>query len=96
MYSIQALYSAAELRLPITFIILNNRRYAALQEFAPVFNYQPDVKPVGTDLPGIDFVGLSEAQGVRASRVEDPQQLKSALKAVLQAEGPYLLEVLIA
>jgi benzoylformate decarboxylase len=96
MYSIQALYSAAELRLPITFIILNNRRYAALQEFAPVFNYQPDEKPVGTDLPGIDFVGLSEAQGVTASRVEDPQELKSALEAALQAEEPYLLEVVIA
>jgi thiamine pyrophosphate-dependent acetolactate synthase large subunit-like protein len=47
-------------------------------------------------LPGIDFVGLSEAQGVNASRVEDPQQLKSALQAALQAEGPCLLEVVIA
>jgi benzoylformate decarboxylase len=96
MYSIQALYSAAELRLPITFIVLNNRRYAALQEFAPVFKYKANEKPVGTDLPGIDFVGLSEAQGVRASRVEDPQQLKSALQVALQAEGPCLLDVFIA
>jgi benzoylformate decarboxylase len=96
MYSIQALYSAAELRLPITFIVLNNRRYAALQEFAPVFKYKANDKPAGTDLPGIDFVGLSEAQGVRASRVEDPQELKSALEAALQAKGPCLLEVVIA
>lgn len=96
MYSIQALYSAAELRLPITFIILNNRRYAALQEFAPVFKYKANEKPAGTDLPGIDFVGLSEAQGVNASRVEDPQHLKSALQAALQADGPYLLELVIA
>ena len=96
MYSIQALYSAAELGLPITFSVLNTRRYAALQAFAPVFHYQPGEKPVGTDLPGIDFVGLSEAQGVRASRVEDPQQLQSALQGALQAEGPCLLEVVIA
>jgi benzoylformate decarboxylase len=95
MYSIQALYSAAELGLPITFIVLNNRRYAALQEFAPVFKYKANEKPVGTDLAGIDFVGLSEAQGVNASRVEDPQELKSALEAALQAEGPCLLEVVI-
>jgi thiamine pyrophosphate-dependent acetolactate synthase large subunit-like protein len=33
---------------------------------------------------------------VRASRVEDPQELKSALEAALQAEGPCLLEVVIA
>jgi benzoylformate decarboxylase len=96
MYSIQALYSAAELGLPITFIIMNNQRYAALQEFAPVFKYQAHEKPVGTDLPGIDFVRLSEAQGVKASRVEDPQQLQSALQAALQVEGPCLLEVVIA
>ena len=96
MYSIQALYSAADFGLPITFIIMNNRRYAALQEFASVFKYKANEKPVGTDLPGIDFVGLSEAQGVNASRVEDPQQLKSALQAALQAEGPYLLDVFIA
>ena len=31
MYAIQALWSAANLRLPITFVILKNRRYAALQ-----------------------------------------------------------------
>ena len=96
MYSIQALYSAAELGLPITFIIMNNRRYAALQEFAPVFKYKANEKPVGTDLPGIDFVRLAEAQGVKASRVDDPQQLKSAVQATLQAEGPCLLEVVIA
>jgi benzoylformate decarboxylase len=96
MYSIQALYSAAELGLPITFIIMNNRRYAALQEFAPVFKYQAHEKPVGTDLPGIDFVRLAEAQGVKGSRVDDPQQLKSALQATLQTEGPCLLEVVIA
>jgi benzoylformate decarboxylase len=95
MYSIQALYSAVELGLPITFIILNNRRYAALQEFAPVFKYSANEKPVGTDLPDIDFVGLSEAQGVKAARVEDPQQLTSALQAALQVQGPYLLEVVI-
>ncbi len=34
MYSIQALWSAAQLELPITFIILKNRGYAALKEFA--------------------------------------------------------------
>jgi benzoylformate decarboxylase len=96
MYSIQALYSAAELGLPITFIILNNRRYAALQEFAPVFKYKANEKPVGTDLRGIDFVRLAEAQGVKASRVEEPQQLQSALQGALQAEGPCLLEVVIA
>lgn len=96
MYAIQALYSAAELSLPITFLIMNNRRYAALQEFAPVFGYAPGETPVGTDLLGIDFVKLAEAQGVQASRLDNPNLLTSSLLAALSAEGPYLLEVVIA
>lgn len=40
MYAIQALWSAANLRLPITFVILKNRRYAALQDFSKVFGYR--------------------------------------------------------
>src|SRR5262249_56565876 len=34
LYSIQGLWSAAQLRLPVTFIIVNNRRYEALKQFA--------------------------------------------------------------
>src|SRR4030095_4391105 len=47
MYSIQALWSAAQLKLPIAFVILKNRRYAALQDFAPVFGYAPGEKAQG-------------------------------------------------
>lgn len=96
MYSIQALYSAAQLTLPITFLILNNRRYAALQEFAPVFGYAPDERPAGTDLSGIDFIKLAEGQGLPAAQATDPDQLRAALMSALQAEGPNLLEVVIS
>ena len=65
MYSIQALWSAAQLKLPITFVILNNRRYAALQEFAPVFGFCPSDAVQGTDLPDIDFLSLARAWDAR-------------------------------
>jgi benzoylformate decarboxylase len=66
MYSIQALWSAAQLKLPITFVILKNRRYAALQDFAPVFGYAPGAAVEGTELPDIDFVSLARGQAARA------------------------------
>src|SRR5260370_15790434 len=63
MYSIQALWSAAQLALPITFIVLKNRRYAALQEFAPTFGFSAGEPLAGTELPGIDFLALARVQG---------------------------------
>lgn len=96
MYSIQALYAASQLNLPITFVILNNRRYAALQDFAPVFGYAEGDKPAGTDLPHLDFVALADGQGVPACRVERPEHLGKSLEAALAARGPYLIELVVS
>ncbi len=96
MYSIQALYTAAQLALPITFVILNNRRYAALQDFAPVFGFAAGEKPAGTDLPNLDFVLLAKGQGLQASRVDNPLNLPEELRIALHAEGPRLIELVVA
>lgn len=96
MYAIQALYTAAQMNLPMSFVVLNNRRYAALQDFAPVFGYAPGVKPAGTDLPNLDFVKLAQGQGMDAERIEDPSVLVSALERALQYPGPFLIEILVA
>ena len=96
MYSIQALWSAAQLALPITFVILNNRRYAALQEFAPGFGFAPGDPLPGTELPGIDFVALARGHGVEATRVADAASLRHALAAALSAPRPMLIEIEIA
>lgn len=95
MYSIQALWTAQQLQLPISFVILNNKRYAALQDFAPVYGFAVGEHPVGTDLPELDFVLLAQGQGVKAQRVEDPSLLPAALNEVLKDQGPSLLEVTI-
>lgn len=92
MYSIQALWTAADLKLPMTFIIVNNASYAALNEFAPHFNI---TKLVGTQLPGIDFVGLARSLGCEAVRVERPQDLAGVLTQALQSSGPMLVDVVI-
>jgi benzoylformate decarboxylase len=93
MYSIQALWSAAQLKLPITFVILKNRRYAALQDFAPVFGFGPGEKPQGTDLPDLDFVALARGQGCNAVRVERADELRNVLSEALRSPEPTLVEV---
>ena len=96
MYAIQALWSAAQLKLPITFVILKNRRYAALQDFAPVFGFKPGDHLQGTDLPDIDFVALARGQGCEAVTVRDSTQLADVLGQALRSPRPTLVEVDVA
>jgi benzoylformate decarboxylase len=96
MYSIQALWTAAHSRLPITFIVLNNRRYAALEDFAPVFGFGKNDRLQGVELPDLDFVGLARAQGCDGARVSLAVELKDALVGALQSTGPFLLEIEVA
>jgi benzoylformate decarboxylase len=93
MYSIQGLWSAAQLRLPITFVILKNRRYAALQEFAPTFGFAPGAPLQGCDLPDLDFVALAAGHGCPGVRVADADALRDVLAQALQSSGPMLVEV---
>jgi benzoylformate decarboxylase len=92
MYSIQALWTAAQLKLPITFIIVNNRRYDALVQFGQHFGLD---RTVGTNLAGIDFCGLAVSQGCKAVRVERADMLDDALRAALVATEPTLVEVVV-
>ena len=78
------------------FIVLKNRRYAALQEFAPTFGFAPDEPLPGTELPDIDFVALARGQGCRGVTVNRAQHLRDVLIEALQASLPTLVEVDIA
>jgi benzoylformate decarboxylase len=93
MYAIQALWSAAQLQLPLTIIIVNNGGYAALDQFAGHFGIE---KAVGTRLPAIDFVALAQAQGCSGVRVERSLDLPGVLRDALQSAGPTLVEVSVA
>ena len=93
MYSPQALWSAAQLRLPICFLVVNNRRYAALDEFAPVFGFGAEERVPGTQLPGIDFAALAEAQGCAGWKVSDAEALRTVLDQALHMPSPTLIDV---
>ena len=93
MYSIQSLWSAADLQLPMTIVIVNNGGYAALSEFTAHFNIK---QLIGTKLPGLDFVGLAKAMGCGGARVERAEDLRAALTDALQSSRPFVLDVVVA
>jgi len=92
MYAIQGLWSAAELALPVTLVIINNGGYRALDEFAPHFGM---TALPGTRLAHLDFCALARAQGVEAVRVSRCAELAAALSLAFAAPGPMLVEVCV-
>ena len=55
-YSVQSIWTAAQLRLPVLFVVLRNGEYAILKAFAEVED-SPGVP--GLDIPGIDIASLA-------------------------------------
>ena len=51
MYSIQALWTAARRKLPLTVIVINNAGYGAMRSFSQVMQVR---NVPGLELPGID------------------------------------------
>ena len=93
MYSIQALWTAADLKLPMTIVIVNNGGYAALSEFLSHFNLQ---EPIGTEVRGIDFVKLAQSLGWSGVRVEKPGELERTLRDAMESPVPILVDVVVA
>ncbi|GAB2961592.1 benzoylformate decarboxylase [Micromonospora polyrhachis] len=92
-YSIQALWTAAQHRLPVVFVVPVNSQYAILKAFAE-FKHTPGVP--GLDLPGLDIPAIATGFGCRASRVETPDEIGEALRTALAADGPTVLAVPIS
>ncbi|MGH8598771.1 MAG: thiamine pyrophosphate-dependent enzyme, partial [Gammaproteobacteria bacterium] len=96
MYSIQALWTAAHLKLPITYVIPNNRGYRILKE--RLKSLRGSDQFIGMDFvsPKIDFVQLAQAMGVPAEHIVDPAAVAPALARAFAREGPTLLDIVVA
>jgi benzoylformate decarboxylase len=93
MYAIQGLWTATQLALGITFVIIKNQRYEALLEFGRHFGLQ---RTVGTRLPDIDFCALARGQGLKATAVDRCEALDDVLSAAFANSGePTLVEVAV-
>jgi benzoylformate decarboxylase len=92
MYSIQALWTAAQRQLPLTVVVINNEGYGAMRSFSQVMQVR---NVPGLELPGIDFVKIAEGMGCSALRVTRSSDLAGALKRSLAHKGTSLIEVMV-
>ena len=95
MYSIQALWSAANQKLPMTYVIVNNGGYRIIKQ--RLLSFHKNDHFIGMDFkePEVNFAALANSMGVEAERVEDPAGLRDALdRALANSSGPNLIEVI--
>ena len=92
MYSIQALWTAAQRKLPLTVVVINNQGYGAMRSFSQVMQVR---NVPGLDLPGIDFVSIAQGMGCDAARVTNSSELAAALTRGLAQDGVSLIEVMV-
>ncbi|HBZ18208.1 MAG TPA: benzoylformate decarboxylase, partial [Betaproteobacteria bacterium] len=95
-YSIQALWTAAHLNRPITYVIPNNQGYKIIKQ--RLMSFRGTDKYIGMDLthPTIDYVKLAESMGVPAIRIHDPAELNAAIRLATRSNKTNLIEVMMS
>ena len=92
MYSIQALWTAAQRKLPLTVVVINNAGYGAMRSFSQVMQVR---NVPGLDLPGIDFVRSRKAWAATPCASARSSELAPALARGLAHDGVSLIEVMV-
>ena len=95
MYGVQALWSAAQQQLPITYVVIDNGGYRILQERLLARGRSTNL--VGMELrePAIDWVAVAHGFGLAATRVAEPAALRDALAQAIASGRPALVQVMM-
>jgi benzoylformate decarboxylase len=96
MYSIQSLWTAANHKLPLNFVIANNGGYRIIKQRLLAFH--GDDNYIGMDFadPPVDFCGVAKSLGLEAIRVSDPGELRGVLSSAFSRPGTKLIEVMVS
>lgn len=92
--NIQELATATQYRLPVKIFILNNEYMGMVRQWQEL-TYQSRYSESYSDaLP--DFVKLGEAYGWKGIRIEDRADLESGIQAMLDHDGPVIVDCRVA
>ncbi len=101
LYSPQALWTAAREKLPVTFVVMNNREYNVLKNFMKAQPHFLSIRTnrfIAMDLedPPIDFLALATAMGLPSRRIDRAQDIAGAVEEGIASGVPNLIEIPIA
>jgi benzoylformate decarboxylase len=98
LYSPQALWTAAHEKLPVTFVVINNREYNVLKNFMKSQAHFASAQAnrfIAMDLvdPDIDFLALAASMGLPACRVDGARYIAPAIAAGIASHAANLVEI---
>lgn len=99
LYTIQALWTAAHHKVPVTWVVANNASYRILK--LNMLEYLGEGaagrKFMGMDLtdPPLDFSHIAASFGVKGVRIEHPDQIGQAVREAQAAQEPRLVDIVI-
>jgi acetolactate synthase-1/2/3 large subunit len=99
MYTLQALWTMAREHLDVVVVILANRRYKIL-EIETKRTGAGEIGPRANDMmdltrPNLDWLKLSEGQGVSAGRATTGDQFIALFRDAVKQAGPRLIEAVL-
>jgi benzoylformate decarboxylase len=97
LYSVQSLWTAARLRMPVVFVVVNNRQYLILKRNLEGMRATSvaEQRFVAMDLddPPVDYVELAAGFGVDGTLVKHADDITDAVRSAVERGGPHLVEV---
>jgi len=91
--NIQELGTATQYRLPVKVFILNNEWMGMVRQWQELTYESRYSNSYSDSLP--DFVKLAEAYGWKGIRIEDESQLDAGIQAMLDHDGPVIVDCLV-
>ncbi|MDO6710636.1 thiamine pyrophosphate-binding protein [Aliiglaciecola sp. 2_MG-2023] len=92
MFNVQEIATAVQYKLPLVTIIFNDSRFTNVQRQQKEWF---DNRVICSDLTNPDFVQLAESFGAAGFKANDPESMRTAIRAAFEQDGPSIIEVII-
>jgi acetolactate synthase-1/2/3 large subunit len=90
--TVQELGTIMQYKIPVKIMVLNNSFLGMVRQWQQLFH---EKRYSFTEMVNPDFIKIAEAYSIPALKVEKREDLSSAIKTMLAAEGPFFLEAVV-
>jgi acetolactate synthase-1/2/3 large subunit len=88
--TIQELGTIFQQKTPVKIVVLNNEFLGMVRQWQQLFF---EKRYASTEMVNPDFVAIAKGYSIAANKVTKREDLKEAVKTMMETEGPYFLEV---